>query len=132
MKKITMGIIAHVDSGKTTLSEAVLFRTGAIRSFGRVDKGASFFDNNQLERARGITIYNKQTTFQYGQTSFNMIDTPGHADFSSEMERSLQVLDYAVLLISAADGVKGQTQTIWRLLSEYNIPTFIFFNKIIK
>ncbi|MCQ2512149.1 MAG: TetM/TetW/TetO/TetS family tetracycline resistance ribosomal protection protein [Lachnospiraceae bacterium] len=125
-----MGIIAHVDSGKTTLSEAVLFRTGVIRSFGRVDKGASFFDNNQLERARGITIYNKQTTFQYGQTIFNMIDTPGHADFSSEMERSLQVLDYAVLLISAADGVKGQTQTIWRLLSEYNIPTFIFFNKM--
>ncbi len=130
MKKITMGIIAHVDSGKTTLSEAVLFRTGAIRSFGRVDKGASFFDNNQLERQRGITIYNKQTTFHYGQTVFNMIDTPGHADFSSEMERSLQVLDYAVLLISAADGVKGQTQTIWRLLSEYNIPTFIFFNKM--
>lgn len=130
MKKVTMGIIAHVDSGKTTLSEAVLFQTGAIRSFGRVDKGASFFDNNQLERSRGITIYNKQTSFSHGQTNFNLIDTPGHADFSSEMERSLQVLDYAVLLISAADGVKGQTLTIWRLLSEYNIPTFIFFNKM--
>ena len=130
MKKITIGIIAHVDSGKTTLSEALLYLTGTIRSFGRVDKGASFLDHNEMERRRGITIYSKQARFYYGDTEFTLIDTPGHADFSAEMERVLKVLDYAVLLISAADGIRGQTETIWRLLSEYRVPVFVFFNKM--
>ncbi|MBQ9032250.1 MAG: TetM/TetW/TetO/TetS family tetracycline resistance ribosomal protection protein [Parasporobacterium sp.] len=130
MKKITIGIVAHVDSGKTTLSEALLYLTGTIRSFGRVDKGASFLDDHDLERRRGITIYSKQARFTFGNTEFILIDTPGHADFSAEMERSLQVLDYAVLLISAADGIKGQTEMLWRLLEEYRIPVFVFFNKM--
>lgn len=130
MKNITIGIIAHVDSGKTTLSEALLYQTGTIRSFGRVDKGTSFLDNNELERKRGITIYSKQARFAWRDTQFTLIDTPGHADFSAELERSLQVLDYAVLIISAIDGIKGQTQTVWRMLAEYNIPAFVFFNKM--
>lgn len=130
MKQITIGIIAHVDSGKTTLSEALLYLSGSIRSFGRVDKGASFLDNDELERRRGITIFSKQARFVYGNTSFVLIDTPGHADFSAETERTLGILDYAILLISADDGVKGQTMILWKLLSEYNIPTFLFFNKM--
>ena len=130
MKKITIGIIAHVDSGKTTLSEAILYQTGVIRQFGRVDKGASFFDNDALERERGITIYSKQARFTCGDTSFTLIDTPGHSDFSAETERTLQVLDYAILLISATEGIKGQTETLWRLLADYQIPTFLFFNKM--
>lgn len=130
MKKITFGIIAHVDSGKTTLSEALLYKTGIVRNFGRVDKGESFLDNDSVERQRGITIYSKQANFEYGNTSFNLIDTPGHSDFSAEMERTLQVLDVAVLIISAADGVRGQSETLWKLLTEYEIPTFIFVNKM--
>ena len=130
MKKITIGIIAHVDSGKTTLSEALLYLTGTIRSFGRVDKGASFLDDNEMERRRGITIYSKQARFLSGNTEFTLIDTPGHADFSAEMERALKVLDYAVLLISASDGIKGQTEMLWRLLKEYQVPVFLFFNKM--
>jgi len=129
-KKITIGIIAHVDSGKTTLSEALLFLSGRLRSFGRVDKGASFLDNNEMERERGITIFSKQARFEYGNTSFVLIDTPGHADFSAETERTLKVLDYAVLLIGADDGIKGQTKILWKLLSEYQVPSFIFFNKM--
>ena len=130
MKKITLGIIAHVDSGKTTLSEALLYLTGTIRKFGRVDKGASFLDDQEMERRRGITIYSKQARFSYKDTEFVLIDTPGHADFSAEMERTLQILDYAVLLISASDGIQGQTETVWRLLERYQIPGFVFFNKI--
>ncbi len=130
MKKITIGIVAHVDSGKTTLSEALLYLSGSIRSFGRVDKGASFLDNDEIERRRGITIFSKQARFEYGDTSFVMIDTPGHADFSAETERTLGILDYAILLISAADGVKGQTKILWKLLSEYQVPTILFFNKM--
>ncbi len=129
-KKLTIGIIAHVDSGKTTLSEALLYLSGTLRSFGRVDKGASFLDNNEMERQRGITIFSKQARFAFGDTSFVLIDTPGHADFSAETERTLRVLDYAVLLIGADDGIKGQTKILWKLLSEYQIPTFIFFNKM--
>ncbi|MDO4530104.1 MAG: GTP-binding protein, partial [Lachnospiraceae bacterium] len=129
-KKITIGIIAHVDSGKTTLSEALLYLSGRLRSFGRVDKGASFLDNNEMERERGITIFSKQARFEYGNTSFVLIDTPGHADFSAETERTLKVLDYAVLLIGADDGIKGQTKILWKLLSEYQVPSFIFFNKM--
>lgn len=130
MKKITLGIIAHVDSGKTTLSEALLYLTGTIRKFGRVDKGASFLDDQEMERARGITIYSKQARFICRDTEFVLIDTPGHADFSAEMERTLQVLDYAVLLISAADGIQGQTEQVFRLLEQYQIPVFVFFNKM--
>lgn len=130
MKKITIGIIAHVDSGKTTLSEAMLYKSGTIRNFGRVDKGESFLDTDTIERRRGITIYSKQAAYEYGDTSFIMLDTPGHSDFSAEMERTLQVLDYAILLISASDGIRGQSETLWKLLKEYEIPTFIFFNKM--
>ena len=130
MKKITIGIIAHVDSGKTTLSEALLYATGSIRNFGRVDKGASFLDNDQLERKRGITIFSKQARFEYGNTSFVLIDTPGHADFSAETERTLKILDYCILIISAKDGIKGQTKVLWNLLKEYKIPAFIFINKM--
>ena len=130
MKKITLGIIAHVDSGKTTLSEALLYLTGTIRKFGRVDKGASFLDDQDMERRRGITIYSKQARFDWQDTQFVLIDTPGHADFSAEMERTLQVLDYAVLLTSASDGIQGQTESVWRLLQRYEIPVFVFFNKM--
>lgn len=130
MKKVTLGIVAHVDSGKTTLSEAMLYRTGVIRSFGRVDKGESFLDNDSLERKRGITIYSKQAVLEFGETKVNLLDTPGHADLSAEMERTLQVLDYALLIISAGDGITGQSENLWRLLEKYDIPVFIFFNKM--
>ncbi len=130
MKKLTLGIVAHVDSGKTTLSEAMLYESGAIRSIGRVDKGNSFLDTDEMERGRGITIYAKQAEFSYGDTAFSLLDTPGHVDFSAEMERTLQVLDYAVLVISGADGIQGHTLTLWRLLSQYHVPVFLFFNKM--
>ena len=130
MKKITIGIVAHVDSGKTTLSEAMLYLSGGIRKLGRVDKGDSFLDTDTMERKRGITIFSKQARFSFGETEFTLIDTPGHADFSAETERALRVLDYAVLLISAEDGIKGQTKILWQLLSSYQIPVFLFFNKM--
>ena len=107
MKKVTIGIIAHVDSGKTTLSEGLLYLGGTIRTMGRVDKGSSFLDSNSMERDRGITIYSKQARLTYKDTEFILIDTPGHADFSAEMERTMQVLDYAILLIAASDGIRG-------------------------
>lgn len=130
MKKINLGIIAHVDSGKTTLTEALLYQSGTRRQFGRVDKGESFLDGDPLERKRGITIYSKLAQFTFGDTEFTMLDTPGHVDFSAETERTLQVLDYALLMISAADGISGQSETLWNLLEKYKIPTFIFFNKM--
>lgn len=130
MKKINFGIIAHVDSGKTTLSEAMLYISQTIRRFGRVDKGESFLDGGSVERRRGITIYSKQARFSYADTAFTLLDTPGHSDFSAEMERTLAVCDYCVLLISALDGIKGQTEVLWNLLKEYEIPTFIFVNKM--
>ena len=130
MKKITLGIVAHVDSGKTTLTEALLYRSGMIRTFGRVDKGESFLDTDSLERRRGITIYSKQAMMEHGDTLFSILDTPGHADFSAEMERTLQVLDYALLIISASDGVTGQCENLWRMLEEYQVPTIIFVNKM--
>ena len=129
MKKITLGILAHVDSGKTTLSEAMLYRTGAISKLGRVDHRDSFLDTNSLERSRGITIFSKQAVMTVHDTEFTLLDTPGHVDFSAETERTLQVLDYAVLVISATDGVQSHTRTLWRLLSKYNVPCFIFVNK---
>lgn len=130
MKRKVIGILAHVDAGKTTLSEAILYKSGAIRAAGRVDKGDTFLDTDALERKRGITIFSKQAVFELGNMSMTLMDTPGHVDFSAEMERTLQVLDYALLLVSGADGVQGHTKTLWRLLEKYNIPTFLFFNKM--
>lgn len=130
MKKIVTGILAHVDSGKTTLSEAMLYLSGSISKLGRVDHGDSFLDNFSLERSRGITIFSKQAVLKYKDTEFTLLDTPGHVDFSAETERTLQVLDYAVLVISATDGIQSHTQTLWKLLSKYNVPCFIFVNKM--
>ena len=130
MKKTVIGILAHVDAGKTTLSEAMLYLSGGIRKLGRVDNGDAFLDTDALERARGITIFSKQAVFKFGSTRFTLLDTPGHVDFSAEMERTLQALDYAVLVISGSDGVQGHTLTLWRLLKEYEIPVFLFINKM--
>ena len=130
MKKIVIGILAHVDSGKTTLSEALLYQSGSISRLGRVDHKNSFLDTFSLERDRGITIFSKQAVFQYNDTEFTRLDTPGHVDFSAETERTLQVLDYAVLVISASDGIQSHTQTLWKLLAKYNVPCFIFINKM--
>ncbi len=130
MRKITLGILAHVDGGKTTLSESVLYLTGKIRKLGRVDHKDAYLDNFQMERDRGITIFSKQAVFEYKDMEVTLLDTPGHVDFSTEMERTLQVLDYAVLLVSASDGIQGHTETLWKLLARYHIPTFIFVNKM--
>lgn len=130
MRRIVVGIVAHVDAGKTTLSEAMLFLSGRIQRLGRVDRGDAHLDTHALERERGITIFSKQASFEYSGTQFILLDTPGHVDFSSEMERTLQVLDCAILVISGADGVQGHTATIWRLLSLYKVPVFIFVNKM--
>ncbi len=130
MKRIVFGILAHVDSGKTTLSEALLYRCGDVRNLGRVDHGNAFLDNNTMERNRGITIFSKQAIVHHGETEFVLLDTPGHVDFSAEMERTLQVLDYAILVISGTDGVQSHTETLWQLLIRYHIPTFIFINKM--
>ena len=130
MKKITAGILAHVDAGKTTLSEALLYETGAIRKLGRVDHGNAFLDTDVQEKNRGITIFSKQARFTYDDTEFMLLDTPGHVDFSAEMERTLQVLDYALLVISGKDGVQGHTATLWKLLQKYKVPVFIFVNKM--
>lgn len=130
MEKIVVGILAHVDSGKTTLSEALLFQSGNISKLGRVDNRDSFLDTFSLERARGITIFSKQAVLDYNDTQFTLIDTPGHVDFSAETERTLQVLDYAILVISGTDGVQSHTQTLWKLLKKYNVPCFIFVNKM--
>ena len=130
MKQLTLGILAHVDAGKTTLSEALLFTAGAIRKAGRVDKKDAFLDNYELERERGITIFSKQAVFSYEDLRITLLDTPGHVDFSTEMERTLQVLDAAVLLISAADGVQSHTRTLWKLLESYQVPVFLFVNKM--
>lgn len=130
MKKIVLGILAHVDAGKTTLSEALLYQTGAIRKPGRVDNRDSFLDTDILERRRGITIFSKQALFQTANTEFTLLDTPGHVDFSTETERTLRILDYAILVISAADGIREHTKTLWRLLSRCRIPVFLFVNKM--
>lgn len=127
---LAMGILAHVDAGKTTLSESILYLTGAIRKMGRVDHKDAFLDNNVIEQNRGITVFSKEARFVLGGKEFVLLDTPGHTDFSAEMERTLQVLDYAVLVISGADGVQAHTETLWKLLDSYHIPTFIFVNKM--
>ena len=127
---ISVGILAHVDAGKTTLSEGILYLTGQIRKLGRVDHGDAFLDTYTLERSRGITIFSKQANFVLGDKQVTLLDTPGHVDFSAEMERTLQVLDYAILVVSGADGVQGHTRTLWNLLARYQVPTFIFINKM--
>jgi len=129
-KQLTVGILAHVDAGKTTLSESILYETGKIRKLGRVDHKDAFLDTYELEKSRGITIFSKQARFELEEAAVTLLDTPGHVDFSSEMERTLQVLDYAVLVINGMDGVQSHTETVWRLLARYHIPTFIFVNKM--
>lgn len=128
--KLTIGILAHVDAGKTTLAESILYLTGSIRKLGRVNHQDAFLDTYELERERGITIFSKQAEFRLGEREVTLLDTPGHVDFSAEMERTLQVLDYAILVISGADGVQGHVQTLWRLLKQYEIPVFLFINKM--
>ena len=130
MNRIVTGILAHVDSGKTTLSEGLLYHSGQLRTLGRVDHRNAFFDTNEIEREKGITIFSKQAVLSTENTEFVLLDTPGHIDFSSEMERTLSVLDYAILVISGTDGVQNHTQTLWKLLIRYNIPVFIFVNKM--
>lgn len=130
MKKTVIGILAHVDAGKTTLSEALLYTAGQLKKLGRVDNKSAFLDNYELERRRGITIFSKQAVLRTENTEITLLDTPGHIDFSSEAERTLQVQDYAVLVISARDGVQPHTETLWRLLLRYNVPVFIFVNKM--
>lgn len=129
-KHICLGILAHVDAGKTTLSESMLYTAGSIRKLGRVDHQDAFLDTFELERARGITIFSKQAEFVWKDMEITLLDTPGHVDFSAEMERALQVMDFAVLVISGADGVQGHTVTLWRLLKQYQIPVFLFINKM--
>ena len=130
MKNICIGILAHVDAGKTTLSEALLYRAGAIRRLGRVDHQDAFLDTDAMERQRGITIFSKQAVLELSSVRVTLLDTPGHVDFSAEMERTLQVLDCAVLVISGTDGVQGHTRTLWELLERYHVPTFLFINKM--
>ncbi|KRM11407.1 translation factor GTPase family protein [Paucilactobacillus suebicus] len=130
MKHIVTGIIAHVDAGKTTLSEAMLYRAGELRKLGRVDNGDAFLDTDDLEKKRGITIFSHQASLPYRDLNLTLLDTPGHVDFASQTEQVLSVLDYAILVISATDGIQGYTRTLWRLLDRYNVPTFIFVNKM--
>ncbi len=130
MKRLVFGILAHVDAGKTTLSEGLLYTCGALRKLGRVDHGDAFLDTETLERERGITIFSKQALLSFGDMEATLLDTPGHVDFCAEMERTLQVLDYAILVISGTDGVQSHTRTLWRLLARYNVPTFLFVNKM--
>lgn len=130
MKKIVLGILAHVDAGKTTLTESMLYLSKTIRHLGRVDHGDAFLDYNSQERDRGITIFSKQAMFNWNDCQITLIDTPGHVDFSTEMERTLQVLDYAILVISGIDGIQNHSETIWKLLKHYHVPTFIFINKM--
>ena len=130
MKKLVIGILAHVDAGKTTLSEGLLYLCGGIRKIGRVDHGDAFLDTYELEKERGITIFSKQALLKTDDMEVSLLDTPGHVDFSAEMERTLQVLDYAILVINGMDGVQSHTMTLWRLLERYQIPTFLFVNKM--
>ncbi len=130
MRRLTVGILAHVDAGKTTLSEGMLYLSGGVRRLGRVDHGDAFLDTDPQERERGITIYSKQAVLRWGELELTLLDTPGHVDLSAEMERAVQVLDYAVLLVSGADGIQGHTETLWRLLERSGVPTLLFVNKM--
>ena len=129
-KHITIGVLAHVDAGKTTLSEELLYETGVRKQAGRVDNGDTLLDHDEMERSRGITIFSKQAELSTAETDITLLDTPGHVDFTAEMERTLQVLDYAILVISASDRIQAHTKTVWRLLNEYRIPVFLFVNKM--
>ena len=126
----TIGILAHVDAGKTTFSERVLFHTQAIRKLGRVDHQDAFLDSHALEKQRGITIFSGLANFEMNGDTYYWLDTPGHVDFSTEMERAVSVMDYAVLVISCAEGVQSHTETVWQLLKEYNVPVMVFLNKL--
>lgn len=128
--RVTLGIFAHVDAGKTTLSEQLLYLGHMLRAPGRVDHQNAFLDNHPLERSRGITIFSEQADFSFGGVDFTLIDTPGHADFSAEMERCISVLDYALIVVSAVEGVQAHTLTVWRLLRERKLPVFFFLNKL--
>ena len=130
MKRICVGILAHVDAGKTTLSEGLLYHTGKIKKLGRVDHRDTYLDTHAIERERGITIFSKQAVLTTDKAQVTLLDTPGHVDFSAETERTLSVLDYAILVISASDGVQAHTETLWRLLQRYGIPTFVFITKM--
>ena len=130
MKKTVIGILAHVDAGKTTLCECMLYLSGQIRQLGRVDHQDTFLDYDAQERHRGITIFSKQAYFEWKNTQFLLMDTPGHADFSAEMERTLQILDYAIIVVNGMDGIQSHSETIWQLLAHYHVPTFIFVNKM--
>ena len=130
MKRLTIGILAHVDSGKTTLSEGLLYCTGMLRKLGRVDHGDAFLDTHALEKSRGITIFSKQARLLYGDCEFTLLDTPGHVDFSAEAERTLSVLDYALLVVSGSEGIQPHTETLFKLLCRYGVPTFVFINKM--
>ena len=130
MDKLVVGILAHVDAGKTTLSEALLYRSGVLRRLGRVDHGDAFLDTDAMERERGITIFAKQAVLPVGERELTLLDTPGHVDFSAEAERTLRVLDCAVLVISGTDGIQGHTRTLWQLLERYDVPVFLFVNKM--
>ena len=127
---LVVGILAHVDAGKTTLSEALLYESGALRRMGRVDHQDAFLDNDAMERKRGITIFSKQAVMTIGDSTMTLMDTPGHVDFSAETERVLGILDYAILVINAADGVQTHTLTLWQLLKRYRLPVFLFVNKM--
>ena len=130
MKKLVLGILAHVDAGKTTLSEGLLYLSGAVRKLGRVDHRDAFLDTDVQERERGITIFSKQAELVWADASLTLLDTPGHVDFSAEMERTLSVLDCAVLVVSGPDGIQGHTRTLWKLLARRKIPTVLFINKM--
>ena len=129
MKK-TIGILAHVDAGKTTFSEQVLYHTGSIKNRGRVDHKNSFLDSHEIEKKRGITVFSDQAVFKLNDSMYYLIDTPGHVDFSCEMERAISVMDYAIIIVSAVEGVQGHTETVWNLLRKYKVPTFFFINKL--
>ena len=130
MDTLVVGILAHVDAGKTTLSEGLLYRSGQLRALGRVDHQNAFLDTDALERERGITIFSKQAILPLSTVELTLLDTPGHVDFSAEMERALQVMDCSILVVSGTDGVQAHTQTLWRLLARHHIPTFLFINKM--
>lgn len=125
----TIGLLAHVDAGKTTFSEQLLYHTKSIRNRGRVDHQDAFLDSHEIEKERGITVFADQAKINYNESTYYLIDTPGHVDFSPEMERAIQVMDYAIVIISAVEGVEGHTETVWQLLRKYGVPTFFFINK---
>ena len=130
VKQAVVGILAHVDAGKTTLAEAMLYAAGAIRTRGRVDHGDAHLDTDAMERERGITIFSAQASLDFENLHLMFVDAPGHVDFSAEAERTLQALDYAILVVGANDGVQGHTETMWDLLTRYRVPTFLFVNKM--